>query len=110
MEYIPILFKSIESKCPVLSPVYYPNGITEMQVLKRVKIPKEPSKCDICGSEDGPRLAQVFFHYDLKQRKASIASVKVLSNNFFHLVFVSTMQVCSQSRQGDGVTCELKLQ
>ena len=77
MEYIPILYKSIESKCPVLTPVFYPSGITETQVLKHTRIPKEPSKCDICGSEEGPRLAQVFFRYDLKQRKASIASVKV---------------------------------
>ncbi|KAK8805033.1 hypothetical protein JH06_1818 [Blastocystis sp. subtype 4] len=78
MEYIPILFKSIELKCPILSPVYYPNGITETQALKHAIIPKEPSKCDICGSEEGPRLAQVFFNYDIKHCKASIASVKFL--------------------------------
>ena len=87
MEYIPILFKSIELKCPILSPVYYPNGITETQALKHAIIPKEPSKCDICGREEGPRLAQVFFNYDIKHCKASIASVKVGFGYSFYASF-----------------------
>ena len=98
MEYIPTLFKSIELKCPILSPVYYPNGITETQALKHAIIPKEPSKCDICGSEEGPRLAQVFSTMISNTARRRLHPLKLVLVIPFTLVFVSTMQVCSQSR------------
>lgn len=81
MENIPVLLNLVEKKCPKLCPVFFPGGISETQILKRLdekdKLPEPKDTCEICGSEEGQLFPQLLMEYNLQSRKASVSSVKV---------------------------------
>lgn len=81
MENLPVLLDLVEKRCPKLCPVFFPNGLSENQILKRLeekgKIPEEKEVCEICESEEGQMFPQVMMDYDLPSRKCSVSEVKV---------------------------------
>ena len=88
MENISVLLNLVEKRCPKLCPVFFPSGISETQILKRLeekdKLPEVKDTCEICGSEEGQLFPQVFMEYNLQFRKASVSSVKVFSKHPHH--------------------------
>lgn len=91
MDNLPVLLQVVESRCPKLTPVFFPNGVSEKQVLSKRKLAKKPKCCQICGSEKQELVPQVLLKYDLSKRQASIDSVKVHIDNSFHVVCLSFM-------------------
>ena len=55
---------------------------------------------------DLPKSFSTMISNNAKRRLHLLKLVLVVP---FNLVFVSSVQVCSQSRQSDGVTCEFQL-
>lgn len=91
MDNLPVLLQVVESRCPKLTPVFFPNGVSEKQVLSKRKLAKKPKCCQICGSEEQELVPQVLLKYDLPKRQASIDSMKVHIDNSFHVVCLSFM-------------------
>ena len=86
MENLPVLLDLVEKRCPKLCPVFFPNGLSENQILKRLeekgKIPEEKEVCEICESEEGQMFPQVMMEYDLPSRKCSVSEVKVMTEKW----------------------------
>lgn len=91
MDNLPALLQAVESRCPKLAPVFFPNGVSEKQVLSKRKLAKKSTCCQICGSEGEELVPQVILKYDLPRRQASVDSVKVPACHSFHVVCLSFM-------------------